>query len=289
MKTRKLAMFTLGLTVMLMAVTTGFISGSTRAQPHLDVTPIPGETQAFPVFPGTADIVTEPTASSETHTEVTDAPESSHIINDAAPTGLSGAFSVHLPLVIRDFRTIFFDDFSNPNSGWIVDNSGNIIWRYTGGEYQIYFEERDWIAISTPSLSLPGDYRIEVDARKVSPGGGAYGLIFGVRRTSDSWESYEVFVSPSESAFLIIKRTIDRTIVRLRNWTFSSAIKRDNETNRIRVDRIGATIRVYINGTMVANVTDSSFTGSGRDAGVAGISGDAPTDVRFDNFRVFQP
>lgn len=135
MKTKRLALFTLGLTIILMAVTTGFISGSTRAQPHLDVTPTPGETQAFPAFPGTADIITEPTASSETHIEATDAPENSHIINDAAPTGLSGAFSVHLPLVIRDFRPIFFDDFSNPESGWIVDNSGNIIWRYTGGEY----------------------------------------------------------------------------------------------------------------------------------------------------------
>ena len=43
-------------------------------------------------------------------------------------------------------------------------------------------------------------------------------------------------------------------------------------TNLIRVDRISTKIRIYMNGTLVVNITDSSYTGSGRAAGIRAYS-----------------
>lgn len=197
---------------------------------------------------------------------------------------------VHLPLAMRNFWPGFFDDFSNPNSGWDSGDYPSVLFRYLSGEYQIYLKGSNGQFAITPDLTMPSDYRIEVDARKVSAGVCSYGLIFGTRWTADSWETYQVIVWPTDREFYINKRMLDGTWIVLQNWTYSSAINANYGTNRIRVDRVGTAIKVYINGTMVANLTDSSFTGPGRDAGIRAYSyWDAPVDVRFDNFRASQP
>ncbi|MBC7262633.1 MAG: hypothetical protein H5T63_11560, partial [Chloroflexi bacterium] len=193
-------------------------------------------------------------------------------------------------LALRNFWAGYFDDFSNPSSGWSVGEDADKIYRYLNGEYQIYLKRADWGFAITPDLVLPSDYRIEVDARKVSSGSCAYGLVFGARFTADGWETYQVIVLPTDGEFLINKRALDGSWTTLQDWTYSSAINQHYGTNRIRVDRIGMTIHIYINGTMVANITDSSFTGPGRDAGIRAYSySDVPADARFDNFRASRP
>lgn len=216
---------------------------------------------------------------------------SNYFVDDVALEGATpGDYYVYLPLALKNFWPGYFDDFSNPNSGWGVGEDENVIYRYLNGEYQIYLKRGDWGFAITPDLVLPSDYRIEVDARKVSPGVCSYGLVFGTRWTPDSWETYQVIVWPTDGEFLINKRTLDGTWTVIQAWTYSSAINRNYGTNRIRVDRIGTAIRIHINGTMVANIIDGSFTGPGRDAGIGAYSyADAPVDVRFDNFRASQP
>lgn len=194
------------------------------------------------------------------------------------------------PSILRNFWLGYFDDFSNPNSGWASGEDKNVIYQYLSGEYQIYLKRGDWGWAITPDLVLPSDYRIEVDARRVSYGVSSYGLIFGTLWTADSFETYQVVIWPTDAEFLVNKRTLDGTWTTIQDWTYSSAINYDYETNRIRVDRIGTSIMIYINGTMVANFTDASFTGPGRDAGIRAYSyWDAPVDVRFDDFRASQP
>lgn len=232
------------------------------------------------------------TVSLQIRVETDESLNSNYFVDDVALSGSTPPSEryVYLPLVLRNFWAGFFDDFSNPQSGWYVDEDENVIWRYLSGEYQIYLKQKDWWAFSTPDLVLPSDYRIEVEARKVSAGVCAYGLIFGTRYTADSWETYEVLIWPTDREFLVEKRTIDGSWIVLKDWAYSSAINENYGTNRIRIDRIGTSIKVYINGTMVASITDSSFTSPGRDAGVIVYSyWDAPVDVRFDNFRASQP
>jgi hypothetical protein len=216
---------------------------------------------------------------------------SNYFLDDVTLEGATpGDYYVYLPLTLKNFWAGYFDDFSNPNSGWAVGENENVIYRYLNGEYQIYLKRGDWGWAITPDLVLPGDYRIEVDARRVSSGVCSYGLVFGTRWTSDSWETYQVIVWPTDGEFLVNKRALDGSWTTIQDWTYSSAINRNYGTNRIRVDRVGTAIRIYINGTLVANITDSSFTGPGRDAGIRAYSyWNAPVDVRFDNFRASQP
>jgi hypothetical protein len=198
--------------------------------------------------------------------------------------------SVYLPLILNNFWVGYFDDFSDPNSGWASGENATTIYRYLSGEYQIYLKQANSSWAVTPDLVMPSDYRIEVDARKVSPGDCSYGLIFGTRWTSTSWETYQFVIWPTSGEFYVEKRTLDGSWTQIQDWTYSSAINLGYATNHIQVDRIGTAIRIYINGTQVLNITDTSFTGSGRDAGVRAYSySDAPVDVRFDNFRASQP
>jgi len=204
--------------------------------------------------------------------------------------GAEGKHYAHLPLVLRNFWTGFFDDFSDPNSGWGSGEYPSVIYRYLGGEYQLYLKREQSGFGVTPDLVLPSDYRIEVDARRVSSGVCSYGLLFGTRGTGDSLETYQVIVWPTGGEYLVNKRTLHGSWTIIRDWTYSSAINQNYGTNRIGVDRVGTTIRIYVNGTLVANITDSSLTGPGRDAGIVAYSyEDAPVDVRFDNFSASLP
>lgn len=215
---------------------------------------------------------------------------SNYFVDDVALSGPAGEHYAYLPLALRNFWAGYFDDFGNPNSGWAVGENADVIYRYLNGEYQIYLKRGDWGWAITPDLVLPSDYRIEVDARRASSGVCSYGIVFGTRWTPDSWETYQVIVWPTDGEFLVNKRTLDGSWTTIQDWTYSSAINRNYGTNHIRVDRIGTAIRIYINGTMVANITDGSFTGPGRDAGIRAYSyWDVPVDVRFDNFRASQP
>ncbi|MFO7623694.1 MAG: hypothetical protein R6V73_05035, partial [Anaerolineales bacterium] len=169
--------------------------------------------------------------------------------------------------------------------------NSDFIYRYLDGEYQIYFKLVDKGFGITPDLILPSDYRIEVDARKLTPGVVcSYGLLFGSRWTADSWETYQVLIWPTDQDFLVEKRSLDGTWTIIQDWTENTAIHLDAASNHIRVDRIGTAIKIYINGVLVADLIDSSFTGPGRDAGIRAYSYyDAPVDIRFDNFSASLP
>jgi hypothetical protein len=196
----------------------------------------------------------------------------------------------YLPLVMTGSLFSYYDDFSDPSSGWGSGDTSDFIYRYLSGEYQIYFKLTEKGFGITPDLILPSDYRIEVDARKLSPGVCSYGLLFGTRFTSDSWETYQVLIWPTDQDFLVEKRSLDGTWTTIQDWTENTAIHLDTASNHIRVDRIGTAIKIYINGVLVADLIDSSFTGPGRDAGIRAYSYyDAPVDIRFDNFSASIP
>ncbi len=195
-----------------------------------------------------------------------------------------------LPLVLKASAFSYFDDFSDPSSGWASGDTTDFKYGYLDGEYQIYFKLADKAFGITPDLVLPSDYRVEVDTRKLSSGVCSYGILFGTRWTAESWETYQVLIWPTDQDFLIEKRTLDGNWTIVQDWTESTAINLGTASNHIRVDRIGTAIKIYINDVLVADLVEASFTGPGRDAGIRAYSYyDAPMDIRFDNFSVTQP
>jgi hypothetical protein len=215
--------------------------------------------------------------------ETDSADTSSLFIDDVA---LGGQSYIYLPIVGRDMCSgpYYFDDFSNPGSGWYVGEDDTRALGYLNGEYQILVkhEQNGWVV--TPDLVLPANYRVQVDARSVSSVPLSYGLMFGMRWTSTSYEGHQVIIYPSSQEYLLNKRNMDGSWQILLDWTYSSAINTD-ASNHLRVDRKGNQIHLYINDVQVTTYTDGSFTSAGRDAGIRAYSYDSvPVDVRFDNF-----
>jgi hypothetical protein len=215
-------------------------------------------------------------------------------IDDVAISEQSFAYSVHLPIILGNFCSgyDYFEDFSDPNSGWYPGVNGAVTHEYVGGEYQILFNDwyQDWL--TTPDLVIPAsNYRVEADMRNAWVNSGTYGLIFGVhwyQASDNEWhmdQGYQVMINPNYQEYFVNK-IVGNSWPTLRNWTYSGAIRKNSATNHLRVDRIGTSIRVYINGTAMPAITDASYTSSGRDAGISAHSYDSyPVDMRFDNFH----
>jgi hypothetical protein len=201
-----------------------------------------------------------------------------------------------LPINLNNFWAGYFDDFSDPNSGWPTDDDEDRSIGYLNGEYQIYLKNENSVYWLTPGpltgrdLFLPDDYRVEMDVRKVSSGEGLYGLMFGIQFAPISIEAYTVLINPTSREFILGKNMMDGSWIVLVDWTYSLAINQGEGSNHIAVNRIGSNIKLYINGSQVANINDGSFLGPGRDAGLLVQSFDEPpVDVRFDDFVASQP
>jgi hypothetical protein len=195
---------------------------------------------------------------------------------------------VYLPVVGKNFCGFsYFDDFSNPNSGWYVINDAAKTYAYVNGEYQMLRKYTYDNGFSAPDLVLPANYRVEVDARQPSTAKDSHGLVFGLNTTGETWETYqfyELLVYPPSQVFLLEKKDERDNWTTLIDWTYSPSIYQ-NSSNRLRVDRAGTRIDIYLNDTLVYTFYDGSFTGAGRGAGLRVYSGDsAPVDTRFDNF-----
>lgn len=202
---------------------------------------------------------------------------------------LGRRYSSFLPFLYKGNTSFeYFDDFSDPASGWKIGNHPNLSYGYLNGEYQIIIKNINSAWFVTPDLALPANYKIEVDARgyALSVDQGSYGLVFGTKFGNNGvdYETYQFLLAPDQT-FTLVKRVMDGTESKLINWTYSDAINA-TAPNHLRVDRVGTLIRLYVNTVQVASVTDASFTGLGRDAGLRVVSYDiAAVDVRFDNFR----
>jgi predicted amidohydrolase YtcJ len=180
-----------------------------------------------------------------------------------------------------------FDDFNDPGSGWAVFDDGGRSVAYVGGEYQILLRVPDTGLLVTPDLLLPDEYQIEVDARQITDESASYGLGFGLGWGESTYEGYQFRIDSTTQQYLLEKREMDGTWTTLLDWTYSSAIQQGTASNHLRVSREGEGLGLCVNGAQVATYHETSFLGSGRDAGVRVYSQDAaPVDVRFDNFRV---
>ncbi len=195
---------------------------------------------------------------------------------------------VYLPCITKnDCGFHFYDDFSDPNSGWDIDGNSDYRRRYLGGEYQILLNHPWQSMLAVPDLDLPGNYRLEVDIRQTTDQGSAYGLLFAIRWDANgNYEAYQFLVEPQTQRYLLDERSMNGSWNAIIPWTDAPwIINSGTGTNRLRVERIGPAIYLYINDVTVASAYDSSFTSPNRDAALYVDNYEqAPLDVRFDNF-----
>ncbi len=180
---------------------------------------------------------------------------------------------------------LYFDDFSDPASGWpkISEESGRM--EYVDGQYQVSIEQAsfDLRAVSGQSF---GDVQVEVDATPLmdSPMN-RFGLLCRYQGPQD----FYFFIVTGDGYYGIGKvKDGERSLIGQEMLSYSAAILQPNIQNRLRFDCRGQTLTAYANGRSISAVSDKDF--SSGDAGIiAGSFEQGGVDVVFDNFVVYKP
>jgi uncharacterized repeat protein (TIGR01451 family) len=194
---------------------------------------------------------------------------------------------IYLPLVVKNAGqscpAYYTDNFSDPTSGWPVDDDSNRRYVYTDGQYQIWVKNpaAGWWA--TPGAKAT-DFTASVSARRTSGVSGAYGIRFGIKDDNGSGSFYEFIV---EDTYFSIFKYGEWAWTALQDWTVSSHIHTGTDWNRLKVIRSGASIAVYANDQLLTTVSDSDFTGLRRIGLVAYSPDNSGLDARFDDFSLY--
>lgn len=191
------------------------------------------------------------------------------------------------PLGAGSGSLLFQDDFSDPGSGWFTDrfDSGSLA-EYTGGSYRLYIAEPDMLLIGQANQRLPANVVIAVDATKAGgPDDNDFGVIC---RMQDLYNFYSFEISSDGYASISIFADGEPRFL-TGGWLRVDAINQGEASNHIQVDCIGPDLRLFANGNLVAQVSDSTFSGGGDVGLVAGTFSVSGTDIRFDNFIVTRP
>jgi hypothetical protein len=194
--------------------------------------------------------------------------------------------TVYLPLLVNNYLPPFsyFDDFSDPGSGWHIIDIGDVRVGYQDGEYEILLRYELWSAGILAPIDAVGDCSVEADIRRHAGSEGLYGLIFGLA----SWDHFYTFIVDPDRGYytVILEETGDWSPVI--DWTFSPYINSSpNVANHLKVEHKGGQITLYINGHLLTTANADANTGCLR----VGLHADSassfdPVSIRFDNFRV---
>jgi hypothetical protein len=186
---------------------------------------------------------------------------------------------------VQTGRVLFQDDFSNPDSGWNRANTSRGETDYADGAYRILVNEPNVDIWSKAGREFT-DVRIEVDAFKV---GGDRDNRFGVICRAVDATNFYTFIISSDGYYGIGKIKGEQyQLIGMDSLQPSEAIHLGSAFNHIRADCVGSTLTMYVNGKKLAEVQDSEFA-SGDVGLIAGTYQEPGTDVRFNNFIVYQP
>jgi uncharacterized repeat protein (TIGR01451 family) len=222
-------------------------------------------------------------------------PLGSTVVNRATISGgdevfdRSAAFGVnyhyaYLSCLMRHYCPDFFDDFSDPASGWEVVDNSFVRTQYLNGEYRILTRQAGYFYLFRAPACDRRNYVVEVDARWEGAPGSSYGLIFGI--TSGFSRYYLFDMNTDYRMFRLMRRDPDgfRVVVPI---TDAPAIHGGTASNHLRVVRNGNQITLEVNGTVLGTWSDGTiggWTGAGL---VTNPYSNRPTsDARFDNFSV---
>jgi hypothetical protein len=182
-------------------------------------------------------------------------------------------------------KVLFQDDFSDPSSGWnrVTTTKGQT--DYADGVYRIFVNEPNLDIWSKPGRDFK-DVRIEVDALKV---GGERDNRFGIICRAVAVDSFYTFIVSSDGYYGIGKiNGQDYHLIGMDALQPSKAIRLGSALNSLRADCIADRLTLYVNGEKLVEVRDDEYA-SGDVGLIAGAYQSAGTDIRFDNFIVYQP
>ena len=183
-------------------------------------------------------------------------------------------------------EVLFSDDFSDESSGWVTydEYDGRVIYRdgylcikdYEPPEGTMYGECQRYFT----------DFILEVETWLV---GGTDDNWHSVTcRCQDDYKSYYDFGISADGYYEILKFVNGNRIVVV-SPTYSSYIhKGQGLTNLIHIECIGSSLSLSVNGHLLEEVTDATFSSGDIGLSAAALTGTF-TEVAFDNIVVSEP
>jgi len=179
----------------------------------------------------------------------------------------------------------YFDNFSDPASGWEVGEYVGGTVGYEGGVYVVTATVIGSQMWAIPNQSFQ-DVEITVQTREASGptnNNNAYGVAC---RVGPGLMGY--FFMISGDGLFFISRIEEVGASALVPWTESDSIRKGNDINSIRAVCNGEELSLFINGELAASVQDTAFK-SGDIALSAITFEDDVIEIHFDDFELKQP
>ena len=187
----------------------------------------------------------------------------------------------------QDSSILFQDDFSDVDSGWDRAQTENAVTDYQdGASYHIAISSENYGAWANPYRNFT-DTRVEVDTALQ---GGGEDNAFGIICRYANIDNFYVGMISSDGYYGFFQRNGGGSLqyLNMENMLTSDAINLGGSNNRVRLDCVGNTLTLYVNGVFVGETFDDRL-GAGDVGLYAKTFGDISTDVVFDNFVVRQP
>lgn len=190
----------------------------------------------------------------------------------------------NLPL-ISDENIYFKDDFSNPKSGWLIENTNTIIKKYSPEGYWIISNNLNSTTWSIPGM-LFSDVRIDVSVSKVT---GSDDNAFGVLCRYQSGENYYRFTISSDGYYGISKVVNgEEKVLGSEVMNFSYDILNGDQDNHLSAICDGSNLELQVNGIELMSIRDESFTFGDVGLIIENREGDNLA-ILFNDFKVTKP
>jgi hypothetical protein len=184
----------------------------------------------------------------------------------------------------------FVDDFSDSTSGWEEGDYPSGTVGYRDGEYFVQALENSALMWGQAFVDL-ADVEVEVIARQISGPANdntGYGVMCRLKANEDGEiiNGYSLLISGD--GYYAITKWSNGESSELVDWATSDEINTGTGVNTLRVRCEGERLTLYVNGNMVAEALDSSFTQG--DLALAGVSfEDGEAEFRFDDLTARSP
>jgi len=190
----------------------------------------------------------------------------------------------YLPIVLKPISCQdYFDNFSNPASGWFVGEDNTLLAEYLGGEYRVVIKKTNSSSIIDAPTCKRQDYTVEVDAHWAGVMGVTYGLMLGTMESPRRFYTFEVNAASQDfTVYSYGPGGWD-----LIETQHSEAIDEGAATNTLKVTHQGGEFTAVINRTEVYTWEDTTDPGE-KGLGLIIISNpdEVNTEAHFDNFSV---
>jgi len=185
---------------------------------------------------------------------------------------------------------LFFDDFSDPTSGWYTNGDPTSPGLYAGDGYVLQVKQ-SVSGAATGVWAMPGrlfsDVRIQVTAHKQNgTDNNFYGVLCRVQGNTQGGSFYALIIS-SDGFYGIAKRVNQSEMkgVGQDKLLPSSHINQGEASNEITAICGGQRLALYVNGELLYETTDSELV-NGQVGLIAGTYEDT-TSIFFDDFSVY--